>query len=100
MVLQVQLGRKELLVHREFRELQDQLVLLDMRVLMVSRDQWGQQDLKELPDLKAMAIQAARACGGGVWSVDFCQDDARKFWLLDMAVAQDSYHWPGCPESV
>lgn len=55
------------------------------------------QEPSELPDLKAMAVQAARACGGGVWSVDFCQDDAGKFWLLDMAVAQDSYHWPGCP---
>ena len=52
----------------------------------------------ELPDLKAMAVQAARACGGGAWSVDFCQDDTGKFWLLDMAVAQDSYHWPGCQE--
>ena len=52
----------------------------------------------ELPGLKTMAVQAARVCGGGIWSVDFCQDDNDKFWLLDMAVAENSYHWPGCQE--
>lgn len=51
----------------------------------------------EMPNLKRMAIEAARACNGGAWSVDFCQDETGKFWLLDMARARDSYHWPGCP---
>lgn len=54
--------------------------------------------------LWAMAIEAARACGGGEWSVDFCRDTDGKWWLLDMATAMDSYHWPGCindgPESI
>jgi|ERR1700722_1381342 len=50
----------------------------------------------ELGGLAMMAITAARACGGGDWSVDFCRDTDGKWWLLDMATAADSFHWPGC----
>ena len=46
--------------------------------------------------LEAMAIQAARACVGEPWSVDFARDKSGKWWLLDMAVMADSYHWTGC----
>lgn len=49
------------------------------------------------PELWYMAVEAAKACGGGDWSVDFCQDVDGKWWCPDMAVAADSYHWPGCP---
>ena len=49
--------------------------------------------------LEGMAVQAAAACGGGVWSMDFAQDASGKWWLIDMAVAGDSWHWPGCPNS-
>jgi hypothetical protein len=49
-----------------------------------------------MPDLQRMAVEAAKACGGSAWSVDFCQDDKGKWWLLDMATMQDSYHWPAC----
>jgi hypothetical protein len=47
-------------------------------------------------DLESMAIQAARTCGGE-WSVDFAMDILGKWWLIDMAIKQDSWHWPGCP---
>ncbi len=46
--------------------------------------------------LDEMAIAAARVCGGR-WSVDFAQDLDRRWWLLDMATMDASYHWPGCP---
>jgi hypothetical protein len=42
-----------------------------------------------------MAIGAAGSCGGD-WSVDFAMDKAGKWWLIDMAVKKDSWHWPGC----
>jgi hypothetical protein len=49
------------------------------------------------PELWHMAVEAAKACGGGLWSVDFCEDVNGKWWLPDMATAADSFHWPGCP---
>lgn len=30
------------------------------------------------------------------WSVDFAQDVNGNWWLIDMATAADSYHWPLC----
>lgn len=51
----------------------------------------------ENPDLWRMATTAAAACGGGKWSVDFCEDVDGKWWLVDMATAGDSFHWPDCP---
>jgi hypothetical protein len=51
----------------------------------------GDEVLECFPD-----APAARACGGGRWSVDFCQDVHGKWWLPDMATAADSFHWPGC----
>lgn len=51
----------------------------------------------EMPELERMAITAAAAQGSGSWSVDFCRDVAGKWWLPDMAVMADSFHWPGCP---
>jgi hypothetical protein len=50
-------------------------------------------------ELGGMAVRAAKVCGGGAWSVDFAQDRAGKWWLIDMAVAKASWHWPGCPEA-
>jgi hypothetical protein len=47
--------------------------------------------------MQAMAIQAASAQGCGEWSVDFACDRDGKWWLIDMATMQDSYHWEGCP---
>lgn len=47
-------------------------------------------------ELEAMAIEAAKACGGGAWSVDFAPDRNGKWYLLDMATMADSWHWPEC----
>lgn len=32
----------------------------------------------------------------GYWSVDFLCDAEGNWWLIDMALGQDSYHWDGC----
>jgi hypothetical protein len=32
------------------------------------------------------------------WSVDFAEDINGKWWLIDIAIAEQSYHWPGCLE--
>lgn len=41
--------------------------------------------------LDVMARAAVRAIGGGDWSVDFAQDKNGKWWLIDMALAKDSW---------
>lgn len=70
-----------------------------------SREDWADK-LAEIsavpkhPELWQMAVESARACGGGTWSVDFCQDVDGKWWLPDMAVAADSFHWPGCLNAI
>lgn len=64
---------------------------------------WAEQlaAMQQLPDdvdvLAGMAVTAASACGGDRWSVDFAQDRSGKWWLIDMARMESSYHWPGCP---
>lgn len=50
----------------------------------------------EIADIKAMAIQAVKLISQGEWSVDFAQDKSGKWWLIDMATAESSYHWEGC----
>lgn len=55
------------------------------------------QDPINIDELKAMAIKAAGAQGGGSWSVDIARDRDGKWWLIDMAVAEDSWHWKDCP---
>jgi hypothetical protein len=49
--------------------------------------------------LGGMAIAAVGEIGHGNWSVDFAQDKNGKWWLIDMATAGDSFHWPGCEAS-
>lgn len=52
-----------------------------------------------MDELRALAIRAASVQDGGVWSVDFARDRTGKWWLIDMATMQDSFHWEGCPNS-
>lgn len=33
----------------------------------------------------------------GYWSVDWLKDKHNKWYAIDMATGEDSYHWPGCP---
>src|ERR1700722_17972832 len=37
------------------------------------------------PELSIAAGYAAAAMDGGIWSIDFVQDDKGQFWLIDMA---------------
>ena len=49
----------------------------------------------EVAELTAMADTAAKAFDG-YWSLDFSQDAKGKWWAIDMAIGERSYHWPGC----
>lgn len=31
------------------------------------------------------------------WSLDWAQAESGRWYAIDMAVAEDSFHWPGCP---
>lgn len=42
--------------------------------------------------------EAAGAAVGGKWSVDILQT-MRGWYITDMAVAHQSWHWPGCPQA-
>lgn len=52
----------------------------------------------ELVLLSSYAEEAGRAVGG-YWSVDFAaaNDGKEPWYLIDMALGVNSYHWPGCP---
>lgn len=69
----------------------------------VATKRWREQlkQISELPgnysELCAKAMEAAAACGDDAWSVDFALDRDGKWWLIDMARMEDSWHWPGCP---
>lgn len=34
------------------------------------------------------------------WSVDFAKARAGKWYLIDMALGKNSYHWPNCPKVI
>ena len=35
----------------------------------------------------------------GAWSLDWAQTQDGTWYAIDMAVAEESFHWPGCPKS-
>lgn len=43
-----------------------------------------------------LAQSAGKAVGSGYWSVDILET-SRGWFITDMAVGEESYHWPGCP---
>lgn len=49
-----------------------------------------------IDELKELAVKACSLIDDNVWSVDFAQDIEGKWWLIDMARGEDSYHWEGC----
>lgn len=50
---------------------------------------------ENIEELKILAIQAASLFGRKC-SVDIAKDKTGKWWIIDMATAEDSYHWPEC----
>lgn len=36
----------------------------------------------------------------GYWSIDFAKSKDGKWYLLDMALGENSYHWPGCNKKI
>ena len=44
------------------------------------------------PALDKLAARAAQALSPGAWSIDFAQDRQGKWWLIDCALAADSWH--------
>lgn len=60
--------------------------------------QMSELSYDELVLLSYDAEAAGRAVGG-YWSVDFAaaNDGKEPWYLIDMALGENSYHWPGCP---
>ncbi len=56
----------------------------------------AEPDQEILGRLEAMAFDAARAVGAGAWSIDFALDARGKYWLIDMARAEASWHPDHC----
>lgn len=50
---------------------------------------------ENIEELKQLAVLAAGLYGCYA-SVDIAMDVTGKWWLTDMATAEDSYHWPSC----
>jgi hypothetical protein len=53
---------------------------------------------QEIGDLTALSLKVA-AVMPGAWSVDWLWSDGRGWFCIDMAVAEQSFHWPGCPHN-
>lgn len=52
---------------------------------------------REWDAITETAKAAAGACDAAkAWSVDFAKDTNGKWWLIDMAHMESSWHWPGC----
>ena len=49
---------------------------------------------RERQEIEELAKRAGAACGGR-WSVDIL-DTERGWYVTDMAVMEESWHWPGC----
>jgi hypothetical protein len=66
-------------------------------------DDWEQQlevlNYESLAEVTYLTMQAERIAAHftGCWSVDFMQsNDGGKWYVIDMATGDRSYHWPGC----
>ena len=55
----------------------------------------NEESPSEIETLSAMALKAASAFDGK-WSLDFSQATDGKWWAIDMAPMERSYHWEGC----
>ena len=52
----------------------------------------------ELAYLKDMAETVGKAVEG-YWSIDLCQTKMGRWYMTDMAIGEDSYHWGTCPHA-
>ena len=50
------------------------------------------QTITELSEIIGKAVE-------GYWSIDLCQTKDGSWYLTDMAVGEDSYHWGTCPNA-
>jgi len=50
----------------------------------------------ELEHVEDIAETVGKAVGG-YWSVDVCQTNNGEWYMTDMAIGEDSYHWGTCP---
>jgi len=58
----------------------------------------NQQDAEEVELLSRLSSDIGRELGGA-WSVDWLWSEQEGQWyMIDMAEADKSYHWPGCEE--
>lgn len=57
-------------------------------------------DQEELDHITSI-VEAAGAAVGGAWSIDVLQAHlgGHDWFVTDMALAEDSFHWPGCPNT-
>lgn len=51
---------------------------------------------EEIEYLSSVANKVAKAFNGEAWSIDFACDVDGKWWLIDAAIASDSYHIKNC----
>lgn len=62
----------------------------DWRARLAAASAIGEQ---EVAHLRALALAAVGAVGGGYWSVDLLQGRSGKWWLTDMAEGECSFRW-------
>lgn len=61
--------------------------------------QLNYEDAKEV-DLLITYANTVASILPEFWSIDFAKAKNGKWYLLDMALGENSYHWPGCMEEV
>lgn len=60
-------------------------------------DDMNVEDADEISLLSKLSSKVGAAIGGA-WSIDWLwSEQERQWYLIDMAEANVSYHWPGCP---
>lgn len=70
---------------------------------MAHEPEWREKlrSLSELSDWEYLLLEDyAKRAGtavGGFWSVDFAKTAKGTWYLIDMALGANSYHWPRCP---
>lgn len=64
------------------------------------KERLGEMNLEEDDEVRMLSKLSSKigAALGGAWSIDWLWSEPLGQWFLtDMAEAESSYHWPGCP---